>query len=200
MSDQRPSQDKVNSGTLLKETRKCIWNLRTLCLITGASRGLGQRMAVRFAERFLSNSVLILAARNYSGLAETRASIERVRQDIKVSTWVVDLAELTESLVCDYFEDVKKSLGLAPNDFEQLIVVHNAGSMGNISELFTGQSDTEELNKYWSMNLTSAIVLNTTFWRLWSCQNMKQQQIAINISSICAKQAIKSWSIYCAGL
>jgi sepiapterin reductase len=199
MDYQGTPKDSVDNDTPIEETRKSVWALRTLCLITGASRGLGQRMAVRFAERFSSNSTLILVARNNSGLEETRASIDRIRKDVRVLTWVVDLAELNESMIHDYFEGVKASTAIAPSDFEQAIIVHNAGSMGNISELFTGQSDAEQLNKYWSMNLTSAIVLNATFWSHWSCKNIKQQRIVINISSICAKQAVKSWSIYCAG-
>lgn len=180
----------------MEEKRISVWKLHTLCMITGASRGLGKCIAVRFAERFPSGSVMILAARDNGHLYETKHSIEQIRPDIKVFVWSIDLTEIDKEIVEQYLSSVWLDIHQVPSDFEQTMLIHNAGSLGNITEWFTGQSSAGELNKYWQLNLTSVAVLNSVFWSL--CRN-QQQRVAINISSLCAKKAFKSYSLYCTG-
>lgn len=63
----------------MEPERLNIWSLRTFCLITGSSRGLGKRMAVRFAQLLPQNSVIVLAARDSKGLTTAKQNIEEVR-------------------------------------------------------------------------------------------------------------------------
>ena len=187
-----------DAEVLEKENRRNVWTLRSVCMITGASRGLGHRMAVRFAERLPLNSVILLVARDKSGISNTAAAIAKLRPDVRVSMWSVDLSEVTESIVSDYLAGVWEDLCIAPEEFEQAILVHNAGSTGNISEWLIDQSDAGELDKYWRLNLTSPVILNAVFWKFFVGKNT--QRVAINISSLCAQQAFRSWSLYCAGM
>jgi len=182
----------------MEPERLNIWSLRTFCLITGSSRGLGQRMAVRFAQLLRKNSVIVLAARDSNGLMTTKKNIEEVRDDICVRVWTVDLAEVTETLLEDSLNIILNELKSSPAEFQQAFIVHNAASMGDVSALFTGQIDSSYLNRYWRLNLTQVVVLNAVFWKKFDIRSI-QQKLVINITSICAKQAFKSWSIYCSG-
>jgi len=182
----------------MEPERRNIWSLRTFCLITGSSRGLGKRMAVRFAQLLLKNSVIVLAARDSKGLTTAKQNIEELRDDIQVYIWVVDLAEVTETTLEESLATILTEVRSSPAEFQQAFVVHNAGSMGDISALFTGQMDCAYLNRYWRLNLTNVIVLNSVFWKKFDISSV-QQKLVINITSICAKQAFKSWSIYCSG-
>jgi len=175
-----------------------IWSLRTFCLITGSSRGLGQRMAVRFAQLLPKKSVIVLAARDSEGLTMTKKNIEEFRDDISVYVWTVDLAEVTEATLEDSLNTILAELKSSPAEFQQAFLVHNAASMGDVSVLFTGHIDSAYLNRYWRLNLTQVVILNSVFWKKFDISSI-QQKLVINITSICAKQAFKSWSIYCSG-
>jgi len=182
----------------MEPKRLNVWSLHTFCLITGSSRGLGERMAVRFAQLLPKNSVIVLAARDGEGLATTKKNIEEVRDDIHVYVWVVDLAEVTEARVEESLTTILTDLRSSPAEFQQAFVVHNAASMGDVSALFTAQIDSAYLNRYWRLNLTHVVILNAVFWKKFDISTV-QQKLVINITSICAKQAFKSWSIYCSG-
>jgi len=182
----------------MEPERLNIWSLRTFCLITGSSRGLGQRMAVRFAQLLPKNSVMVLAARDSKGLTTTKKNIEDVRGDISVYIWTVDLAEVTETTLEESLSTILTELRSSPAEFQQAFLVHNAASMGDVSTLFTGQMDSAYLNRYWRLNLTHVVILNSVFWKKFDISSV-QQKLVINITSICAKQAFKSWSIYCSG-
>lgn len=183
---------------MMEPERLNIWSLRTFCLITGSSRGLGQRMAVKFAQLLPKNSAIVLAARDSIGLTTTKKNIEEIRDDVSVYIWTVDLAEVTETTLERSLNTILTELGSSPAEFQQAFLVHNAASMGDVSALFTGQTDSTYLNRYWRLNLTQVVVLNSIFWKMFDISSV-QQKLVINITSICAKQAFKSWSIYCSG-
>jgi len=182
----------------MEPERLNIWSLRTFCLITGSSRGLGQRMAVRFAQLLPKNSVIMLAARDNKGLTTTKKNIEEVRHDINVYIWAVDLSEVTETTLEESLNAILTESRSSPAEFQQAFLVHNAASMGDVSALFTGHIDSAYLSRYWHLNLTHVVVLNSVFWKKFDISNVRQK-LVINITSICAKQAFKSWSIYCSG-
>lgn len=175
-----------------------VWNLRTFCLITGASRGFGQQMVKRFAARLPPGSFILLAARDSSSLAATTAAVAALRPEIRTQSWVTDLGELNETTADRYLRRLFVDGCFSPTDFDQAIVVHNAASLGDVSCLASQLSDERALDTYWKLNLTSVLVLNSTFWKHFKAEDIRQR-VTINISSICAKQPLKSWSIYCAG-
>jgi len=167
-------------------------------MITGASRGFGHRAAARFAEKLPDGSFLLLAARDSTGLAGLKSTIEAERPNVRVRTWSTDLADLDEAKIDASLRDVFTDCGLVPKDFEQAILVHNAASLGDVSRVTSKQSSVTDLDAYWKLNLTSMVVLNSVFWKKFGASDVRQR-VAINISSICAKQPLKSWAIYCAG-
>ena len=176
-----------------------VFSLRTFCLITGASKGFGASIAVRFAARFPKDSVLLLMARSEDGLAKTKSLIGDQSPGIKVITVSVDLAKADSShldrIISSTLSELSPSTVKA---FEQAVIVHNAASLGDVSKLFTEQDVDEDLHEYWALNLTSFILLNNVFLKHFPKQSVKQR-VVIGISSICALQPFKSWSLYCAG-
>ena len=175
-----------------------VFHSRTFCLITGASQGLGRTMAIRFAGRFPAGSVLVLMARNAKGLDQTKSTIEANSPSVRVRTVPVDLGAADEDSLRQYLAKVVKELGVVAGDFEQACVVHNAASLGDVSKHVTQHVSTTEMRKYWDINLTAAVVLNTVFLGMFPSDEVRQR-VVINISSICALQPFRSWSLYCAG-
>ena len=177
---------------------KSIFESQTFCLITGASQGLGRTIAIKFAGVFPAGSVLVLMARNAKGLEQTKSTIEANSPSVRVRTIPVDLGVADEDSLRQYLAKVVKELEVVAGDFEQACVVHNAGSLGDVSKHVTQHVSTTEMRKYWDINLTSAVVLNAVFLGMFPPDEVRQR-VVIQTSSICALQPFKSWSLYCAG-
>lgn len=155
-------------------------------------------MATKFAERFPAGSVIVLMARNAKGLDQTKSAAEVNNPAVRVRTVPVDLGGVDEDTLRQYLGKVVKELGVSVGDFEQACIVHNAATLGDVSKNVTQHVSTTDIRKYWDVNLTSVVALNSVFLDLFP-QDEVQQRVVINISSICAIQPFRSWSLYCAG-
>lgn len=100
---------------------------RALCIITGASRGLGRAIARDMSRLVKPGSVLLLLARSADDLQALRAELvesEAGRADIMVNYVAVDLgqAEGPASVVKAAKEAFSK-------DMDHIILVNNAGKL-----------------------------------------------------------------------
>lgn len=80
----------------------------TLCLVTGASKGLGKHIAIQFAQNYPATH-FILVARNENELNDTKQSIIKIDSTASVDTHVIDLGNLNtlKVNVDKIFEKVK---------------------------------------------------------------------------------------------
>lgn len=105
---------------------------QSLVLITGATRGLGNRIAHLFFE---SGSDLILIARNYSELQKMKDTfLSSTKSEQKISIFSFDLAE-TE-LLSGFIKEIIETCG-NPD-----ILVNNAASQGPVGPIY--ENDWEE--------------------------------------------------------
>ena len=179
------------------DSRKDSFSLKSICLVTGASKGYGQTVAVRFSELLPMGSVMIIVARNEAGLQKTKQQIEKLCCDKTVRLTVMDLSSASR---VDYERMLKETLkDVQLSNFEQCIAIHNAGSLGDISVGLSSQTEDDSLQRYWKLNLTSFTVLNAVWHQFFRGVALKQR-VVVGISSICALQPFKSWGIYCAGV
>ncbi|NWW62766.1 SPRE reductase, partial [Ifrita kowaldi] len=82
--------------------------------------------------------------------------------------------------------------------FCRLLLVNNAGSLGDISKSFLDLTDLEEINTYFSFNISSALCLTSTALRAFGARPGCSRTV-VNISSLCAREPFRSWALYCAG-
>ncbi|NWT21786.1 SPRE reductase, partial [Cardinalis cardinalis] len=82
--------------------------------------------------------------------------------------------------------------------FGRLLLVNNAGSLGDISKSFLDLSDLEEINSYFSFNISSALCLTSTALRAFGARPGCSRTV-VNISSLCALEPFPSWALYCSG-
>ncbi|XP_017479941.1 PREDICTED: sepiapterin reductase isoform X1 [Rhagoletis zephyria] len=166
---------------------------RTYLLVTGASRGIGQRMAVDVSAKLKAGSLIVLLARSEQGLAQTKASITALGNDLNVITFSIDLSSATAT---QFQELLAKSLdGTKASNFERAFIIHNAGSVGDVSKSAIDVSDTTVWQQYYHMNVFSVISLNCEFFRAFNCL----PKIVVNISSKCGIEPYASMSFYCSG-
>lgn len=168
---------------------------KTFCLITGASRGLGKVLAIKFGARLAEESVLFLLARDAAGLEATRAEVQMERQTegLRVHVAVMDLSKPdTEAFTIA----IRAALGgHDPNTFEDAVVIHNAATSGHPRRA-KKCDDPMEWASYMALNLTSAVCLNSVFLETFAAVRGK---LVINVSSLAAIQPCSGLSMYCSG-
>ncbi|RWS11573.1 sepiapterin reductase-like protein [Dinothrombium tinctorium] len=178
---------------------------KVLLIVTGASRGLGRALTECFCDRFIASHsevtknenamlTLLLLARNAQLLSEVRATIESKSPQINVFDALV--GDLSLESTQDAFE---KSLQKINDEFDEAIIIHNAGTVGDPNQLvdsFTLQ-DSQFIKSYFECNVFSVIKMTSAFLRKFASK--AKHCTIVNISSLAAVKAIKGLSIYGAG-
>lgn len=67
-----------------------------------------------------------------------------------------------------------------------------------MSKGFVNLADAAEMNSYWALNLTSMLCLTSCILRAFP-DSPGLSRTVVNISSLCALQPFKGWTLYCAG-
>ncbi|TMW61478.1 hypothetical protein Poli38472_012669 [Pythium oligandrum] len=185
--------------------------MRSVVVITGASRGYGRCLALDFAREIEQGDVdMYLWARHEADLAETKRLVHEAWQQSKgaldVATQVVDL-----SLQADYVPKIETLIvQLQSKSYEQVFLVHNAGSLGDLG--YTNElSSPAQLSAYWELNVNSVVWFNKRFLDVFGATREElvastavstkpaTQATIINISSLCAIEPFATQGLYCTG-
>ncbi|KAL0280804.1 UNVERIFIED_CONTAM: hypothetical protein PYX00_001991 [Menopon gallinae] len=187
---------------------KPFWNRKTYCIITGASQGIGREIAVQFAKNVSEGSLFLLLARNLENLKETQRLMESVNSNVNV---FVHSYNFYEPINVELHKILNQSMDMfqkSPEDFELSVVVHNAGTLGDVSELTYDMKNLEKLTNYFMLNFFSVCVLNAEFLKLFDPDKrapdlppMKShgEICIVNITSLCAIKPFPSMGYYCTG-
>ncbi|ENN77871.1 hypothetical protein HUJ04_007909 [Dendroctonus ponderosae] len=168
---------------------------KSLIFITGASKGIGQTIAIELARRINPESIFVLIARSQEGLNETKAKIGKIKPTtLTVLTYRTDLATLDMQKCNDLLDDVIKNTNVS--DVEATCFFHNAGQLGTIKET-ARLIDVEDWRKHFDVNLHSAILLNSAF--VLKLQDIIRHLYIVNITSLVARKPIINLSMYAAG-
>jgi sepiapterin reductase len=173
------------------------WNKKSFVLVTGASRGLGRTIAIEFSKKVAPGSVFLLVARTADALEETKAAVLAESPSVEVITKPLDLGKPNKETYLELVTSAVTANGRSARDFEHAILVHNAGSLGNLALKVSQFEDIDEIESYYSFNVFSMIVLNTQFLRVFSDES--QQRSVLQITSLGAVQPFKTWGYYCSG-
>lgn len=177
---------------------------KSFILITGASRGFGQTISTCFAQILGQDSHFLLLGRDVKGLEATKKLILSLQNEgeegegestirFTVNTKSLDLINAKEK----DFEELFRDEVLA-NEFRQLIVVHNAGSTGDVSRTTKDLRDPLEVTDYFTVNLSSALALNSAFLD-YAKELDNDNKVVVHITSLCGVQPYKNMALYCAG-
>ncbi|NWX25441.1 SPRE reductase, partial [Notiomystis cincta] len=72
------------------------------------------------------------------------------------------------------------------------------GSLGDISKSFLDLTDLQEINTYFSLNISSALCLTSRALSAFGARRGCRRTV-VNVSSLCAREPFRSWALYCAG-
>lgn len=149
--------------------------------ITGASRGIGEATARKFAD---CGANVVLAARS-------KQDIERIASEIGEHALALEVD------VADY-DNVKGAMEIAIGQFGSIdYLVNNAGIIDPISRL--EDSDPDEWGKVIDVNLKGVYhCLHAAFPVLKQSAKQEKNPVVINISSGAAVSSLEGWAHYCA--
>ena len=83
-----------------------------------------------------------------------------------------------------------------PTTHKQTMIVHNSSTLGRIDCHADAREDVDAMQAYWRLNATMPLAVNNVFFRLTADV---RASFILNISSLCAVKAFKSWCCYSAG-
>ncbi|KAM8786768.1 sepiapterin reductase [Rhynchonycteris naso] len=167
---------------------------RAVCVVTGASRGFGRALALLLAPLLSPSSVLVLSARNDEALRQLEAELREGRSGLLVVRVPADLgSEAGLQRLLDALRELPRPEGL-----QRVLLINNAGTLGDVSKGFINLVDAAEVNSYWALNLTSMLCLTSSILKAFP-DSPSLSRTVVNISSICAQQPFKGWALYCAG-
>lgn len=149
--------------------------MKSLVIITGANRGLGQ--ALRLYSRQMNYDLLLLQRKPGDSISGEK-------------TCLVDM-EFPDSYLNILHQELSEH---SLKKYERLILVNNAAVIEPISPVT--EMDPESVSRAIQINLTSPIHLSQRFLKL--TEGFHGFRILVNISSGAAYRPIPSWSIYCA--
>ncbi|XP_060085854.1 sepiapterin reductase-like [Ylistrum balloti] len=179
------------------EKNESVFLKKSFVVITGASRGLGRSIALQFAVKFPANSVFVLMARNVEALESVRKDLKTLSPEIFVIVRQYDQGNTDEGYFNGLFDSVLTVNKLSRDDFEQVLIVHNCASTGNIDQTALQLSDAMQVQSYYDINLSGLILLNTSFFSTFS--DPSQSRVVVNMTSGASKQPTPSLHLYCAG-
>uniref|UniRef100_A0A4W3JDH6 Sepiapterin reductase n=1 Tax=Callorhinchus milii TaxID=7868 RepID=A0A4W3JDH6_CALMI len=96
-------------------------------------------------------------------------------------------------------QGLQAALASIPQDCpERLLLINNAGSLGNISKFVVDFTSPAEITDYFILNVTSFMCLSAGMLRAFP-QKAGLTHTVVNISSLSAIKPFKCWSLYCMG-
>ncbi|CAO2606050.1 Sepiapterin reductase [Lemmus lemmus] len=162
----------------------------TVCVLTGASRGFGRALAPLLARLLSPGSVLLLSARSDSALRPLEEELGTRHPGLRVVRAAADLCTEAgvQQLLCAVRELPR------PEGLQRLLLINNAGTLGDVSKGFLNVTDPAEVNSYWTLNLTSMLCLTSGTLNAFP-DSPGLSKTVVNISSLCALQPYKSWAL-----
>ncbi|XP_021375761.1 sepiapterin reductase-like [Mizuhopecten yessoensis] len=169
---------------------------KTFVAITGASRGLGKSIALQFGAKFPPNSAMVLM--DVLPMDSVKSEVLSVAPTINVLVRHFDQGILEDKY---YFKGIFTRLlqenTFSQNDFEQYMVIHNCATLCDVSKRSLELSDSTSVRKYFDINLTGMILLNSSFFQTFS--DSTKSRVIVNMTSAHTSTPTASVHLYCAG-
>lgn len=156
---------------------------RTVAIVTGASRGLGQALAAALLEQ---GAQLIAIARGRSAELERLAGqgpggLEQIQADLSDPAAAGRVAA--------------QLAGSLPKDAGRYLLINNAGMVDPVRQA-DQLDDAGAISAAFSLNVTSVILLCSAF--LKAVKPLQADARIVNISSGAGRSATPGWGVYCA--
>lgn len=156
--------------------------------MTGANKGLGKSIAKQFALQWHENGAkldMILLARDEAGLANCKKEIADIAPSVNAIVVRYDLSDVSR---------LKEVAANVPeNQYDSLLLVHNAGTCPYTSQPLLAQDDGANVQEHLAINYTSMVILNSLL--LTKLKDV-QDKTVVFITSILATNPMNGFGFY----
>eukprot|EP00124_Ichthyophonus_hoferi_P001719 Ihof_evm2s98 gene=Ihof_evmTU2s98 len=163
---------------------------KTLCVLTGASRGYGRAVAIEFAKVF-KNTCFVFVARDVACMQYTAQQVKDISAACTVEVIQGDLGDMS-NLPCLLDNILLKCTG----SWQRAVLVNNAGTLGDVTKTVRDYT-LADIQPFIDVNITSAIALTSRF--LKDVTPSAEQAVVVNISSLLAIKAFSHHGLYAVG-
>lgn len=156
---------------------------KSIVILTGASRGLGEAMALQLIAR---DTPLITIARNTNDALSDAAH----EKNSPLTQLEADLSDPQAAQGIN-----ERIVTLIPNDVSRCILINNAGTVQPVANTI-GLSDASAITAALTLNITSIMLLCSAV--LQACNTRDADCRILNVSSGAGRSAMPGWAVYCA--
>lgn len=158
-------------------------NKKTIAIVTGASRGLGEALALQM---IADGTPLITVARQTSSALSGKAA----QYDGSLTQIQADLSDPQEAQ-----RTSEKIAAQIPDDVARCILINNAGTVQPVANTVR-LSDADAITNALTLNVTSIMLLCSAV--LQACTRPGIDCRILNISSGAGQGPVAGWGVYCA--
>jgi sepiapterin reductase len=156
---------------------------RTVAIVTGASRGLGQALALGL---MAPDVALITVARSHDAALDARArssgcALQQIQADLANPA-------VAERIASQIFG------GLA-EDAQRYLLINNAGTVDPVNRA-SELGDAAAITAAFSLNVTCPMLMSSAFLRVTA--DLEADRRILNISSGAGRNPMPGWGVYCA--
>uniref|UniRef100_A0A914W307 Sepiapterin reductase n=1 Tax=Plectus sambesii TaxID=2011161 RepID=A0A914W307_9BILA len=164
---------------------------KLVCVISGASRGIGRAIALEVGKRAGAGSTLLLLARNSARLDLVQHEITKQRAgEVTVQTSICDIGTATAAEFTQLLNDVKTKAG----QVDAAYLIQNAATLGPGDQRASQLTDTALISNYMQLNFNSFVLLNSLFLQTFPSGH----RCVVNISSGAAYRNLECFHLYAA--
>ncbi|XP_076470657.1 sepiapterin reductase-like [Babylonia areolata] len=174
-----------------------MFSKKTICFVTGSSRGLGESIALKFACKLPPGSVIVLLARSKDDLDNVKKRLLQESPHVVAVALCFNQSSQDQEHFRAVFSQTLESVSAKVTDFQQAVLVNNAGTVKPVV-FVRNLPDVRELTEYLNINVSGVIALTSEFLKFFPSLS-GLSRVIINTSSLAAVQPFKSWAMYCSG-
>uniref|UniRef100_A0A0R3RK40 Sepiapterin reductase n=1 Tax=Elaeophora elaphi TaxID=1147741 RepID=A0A0R3RK40_9BILA len=176
---------------------------KVLAVITGASRGIGRETVLQLSKIVAKGSAFLITARTAAKLEELKEEIKFSAEGIDVHVLVCDAEKLNSGKILE-LQGALSSMIANSRMYDVLLLVHNAGTVGDVTKRGVEISNSDDWHSYLQINFVSVVLVNNSVLstipeRVQLSFHVAPVRYILNVTSLLAVKAFPSMAQYSVG-
>ncbi|VDO38624.1 unnamed protein product [Brugia timori] len=163
---------------------------KVLAIITGASRGIGRETVLQLSKIVAKGSAFLITARTAAKLEELRDEIKSSVEGIDIHVLVCDAEKLNSGKILE-LQGAISSLIANSRTYDVLLLVHNAGTVGDITKRGVEIINSDDWHSYLQINFVSVVLINNSVLSTIP-ERVAPARYILNVTSLLAVKAFPS--------